>query len=378
MRGFYFLPITCAMVNPDTPPPSRNPPPKLQPSVPGEALNTGRGLFREILQHIINSIIFNNHWKAEKKTTHHGGEYGAAVLPAPKVTPGWWAPWGGFGWGGVPQPCSSWRHSRHGAPEGNGYRQPAGYPVHRALSPGRVRGTPHPGRVAGALSLGKVPPPWHSPLSLRKVPAPLHAGDGPQRTLGKVLAVLHSGKVPGARCPVPKEGPHYPTPEKVPGARCLASCRELCALCPVPGDNPNVLHPREGPWGMMCDVPQGTRCTVPCPWGQSLMTCIPGEGPWDTVPAIPRGTRCTVSYPWGQSSMSCILGKVPGTRCLTSRGVPYAPCPVPGDNPRCLWDMVPAIPQGARCTAPTAPRPPGMPPACRSPAPREGPRGRSR
>lgn len=51
--GGYFLPITCAIVN--------RPHPGLQPSVPREALNTGRGLFGEVLQHIINSIIFNNH-----------------------------------------------------------------------------------------------------------------------------------------------------------------------------------------------------------------------------------------------------------------------------------------------------------------------------
>lgn len=50
--GGYFLPITCAIVN-RTPPGS--------PSVPGEALNTRRGFFREVLQHIIDSIIFNNH-----------------------------------------------------------------------------------------------------------------------------------------------------------------------------------------------------------------------------------------------------------------------------------------------------------------------------
>lgn len=49
----YFVPITCAIVN--------RPHPGLQPSVPREALNTGRGLFGEVLQHIINSIIFNNH-----------------------------------------------------------------------------------------------------------------------------------------------------------------------------------------------------------------------------------------------------------------------------------------------------------------------------
>lgn len=123
--GGYVLPITCAIVN--------RLHPGLQPSVPREALNTGRGLFGEVLQHIINSIIFNNHWKAERNRSAMN------FLP----------------------PCSPCPRSPRGWLEGSyipgvaaGQAALAGYLVHRVPSPGSVASIARPG--TGALFLGTV------------------------------------------------------------------------------------------------------------------------------------------------------------------------------------------------------------------------------
>lgn len=167
--------------------------------------------------------------KQKKKTTHNRGEYPAAVHPSPKVTPGRWAPRAGVGEGG---PASLARPSAKAArcpvsdtPRGTGCSVPrpwGGSPV--PCAPARCL-VPHPrGRY---LRPGKGP--WGT-------------GPCPQ---GRSLHLCVLGMVPRARCPVPKEGSHYPAPRgRSPGhdARQPAGSPVHCALSP--GMVPGVLWPR--------------------------------------------------------------------------------------------------------------------------------------
>lgn len=137
----------CAIVN--------RPHPGLQPSVPREALNTGRGLFGEVLQHIINSIIFNDHWKAE--TNRSAMNFLPPCSPRPR------SPWGCGGVGGGPTSLVWLLAKIHGP------RHAAGDPVHRAPSPGSV---PRIARPVPGDTWQRACPQGRSPhlRALRRVP----------------------------------------------------------------------------------------------------------------------------------------------------------------------------------------------------------------